>query len=1060
VTSVFISYSRRDKGFVQRLHDALSERDYEVWVDWEDIPPSSEWVEEIRTGVRSADGFIYVISPESVASEQCEAELDRAVEQRKRILPILHREPDGKPVPEAAASLNWVYLRDSDDFDAGLAQLVAAIETDLEHVRTHTRIGVEAARWEASNGDRSLLLRGSDLAAAEGWLVGAAGKEPGPTQLQREYLLASRQAATRRQRTVIGAVSIALVVAVVLAVVALVQRSTAIHERNVADARLYDGEAQQLASSQPVVGLQVAEAAVKLAPSTVTTDALRQSLEQSLERVRIFLNPDSASPVAGDAIWSPDGTRLLVTSPGPGPGQWARIYRPGASSPSVTLAGGAAPSGQGESGWDARGDRVILGGGRPAVYNALTGGLIMRIPGTATHAALNADGSIAVTVDINSVGHVFDVATGRELATFHPRFGGGVTCFALSPTGDAVAQCDSQGAVGGSSRYALDTWSTRTGKLIHSVPRSTFIDGVAFNSDGSQYAFSGGTTTNPKASLKAIGAPGTFVYDAHTGKLLASFNGGSSAIAFGPKGELAWADLGDDNAQLYNFNSGLRLTLSGASDVIGTISFSPDGDYVVVGAGGSDNSARVYYAIGGGQPLETLSGHSSEIREASFGDHDRWIATSSRDGTVREWVGPASTPTLRTAPQPGNADIFVQSLGFSATGEQIYEASANGQGRILDARNLRVLSRFAAPLDQGFAGAVESRDQRVVVALSGPYDAASHRLLSLTTAETYNAGSGRLIATMTPQTPGGLFNASIDRAGDKLVTLGFSGAADEWNPRTGRLLHHLPGTNIAAAAVFSQDGSQLAILHYPLLPKTVDLSTVFAPITIDIYNADTGALEHSIASDKLTPQVPGEKLYSPLNVAFSPDGNLLAVGGAADDVEIYNPHTGALVRTLGISGASVGDYANSLAFSPNGRLLAIGAATGATVWRIPATGGYFTAIPQPFVLVPAGSFPSINGNGFGMYVGFTEDSRYLVMSGDDAVAAWDLSSRLQLFRASPVAKGVMSSQSNEFVTAGGAGVSVYSCGICGGTNELLKVAKQETTAPLTPSDKLTYLSQG
>ncbi|MBV9465035.1 MAG: toll/interleukin-1 receptor domain-containing protein, partial [Solirubrobacterales bacterium] len=40
MTAVFISYSRRDQGFVKRLHDALKSRQYEVWVDWEDIPPS------------------------------------------------------------------------------------------------------------------------------------------------------------------------------------------------------------------------------------------------------------------------------------------------------------------------------------------------------------------------------------------------------------------------------------------------------------------------------------------------------------------------------------------------------------------------------------------------------------------------------------------------------------------------------------------------------------------------------------------------------------------------------------------------------------------------------------------------------------------------------------------------------------------------------------------------------------------------------------------------------------------------------------------------------------
>jgi hypothetical protein len=53
--AVFVSYSRTDKDFVHRLHDALGGRGYDVWVDWEDIPPSAEWFAEIRAGVAGAD---------------------------------------------------------------------------------------------------------------------------------------------------------------------------------------------------------------------------------------------------------------------------------------------------------------------------------------------------------------------------------------------------------------------------------------------------------------------------------------------------------------------------------------------------------------------------------------------------------------------------------------------------------------------------------------------------------------------------------------------------------------------------------------------------------------------------------------------------------------------------------------------------------------------------------------------------------------------------------------------------------------------------------------------
>lgn len=46
-TDVFVSYSRKDAAFVRKFHDALAAARREVWVDWEDIPPSAEWLREI-----------------------------------------------------------------------------------------------------------------------------------------------------------------------------------------------------------------------------------------------------------------------------------------------------------------------------------------------------------------------------------------------------------------------------------------------------------------------------------------------------------------------------------------------------------------------------------------------------------------------------------------------------------------------------------------------------------------------------------------------------------------------------------------------------------------------------------------------------------------------------------------------------------------------------------------------------------------------------------------------------------------------------------------------------
>ena len=44
---VFISYSRTDQAFVQRLHEDLEQPDNDVWVDWEDIPATTDWFDRI-----------------------------------------------------------------------------------------------------------------------------------------------------------------------------------------------------------------------------------------------------------------------------------------------------------------------------------------------------------------------------------------------------------------------------------------------------------------------------------------------------------------------------------------------------------------------------------------------------------------------------------------------------------------------------------------------------------------------------------------------------------------------------------------------------------------------------------------------------------------------------------------------------------------------------------------------------------------------------------------------------------------------------------------------------
>lgn len=108
--NLFISYSRQDQAFVRHLWQALTQADQKVWIDWHDIPPAEDWRQEIYQGIEAADNFVFIISPHSLRSEVCNEELEYAIRQGKRIIPLVREEvKDGVVHPELAR-LNWLFF--------------------------------------------------------------------------------------------------------------------------------------------------------------------------------------------------------------------------------------------------------------------------------------------------------------------------------------------------------------------------------------------------------------------------------------------------------------------------------------------------------------------------------------------------------------------------------------------------------------------------------------------------------------------------------------------------------------------------------------------------------------------------------------------------------------------------------------------------------------------------------------------------------------------------------------------------------------------------------------
>src|SRR6267378_181267 len=124
---LFISYSRKDKDFVRRLDEALKSRGREAWVDWEDIRPTEDFMQAIYGAIEGADSFIFVLTPDSIASIPCGREIAHAAAQNKRMVPIVAREVNSDTVPEALRKLNWILCRDSDDFEKATDTLISAL---------------------------------------------------------------------------------------------------------------------------------------------------------------------------------------------------------------------------------------------------------------------------------------------------------------------------------------------------------------------------------------------------------------------------------------------------------------------------------------------------------------------------------------------------------------------------------------------------------------------------------------------------------------------------------------------------------------------------------------------------------------------------------------------------------------------------------------------------------------------------------------------------------------------------------------------------------------------
>jgi TIR domain len=141
---VFISYSREDLDFADQLNLALDACGFECFIDRQGISGGEDWKRRLGNLISEADTVVFVLSPTSARSEICAWEVEEATRLNKRILPVNCQPLKGATPPPRLRDLNYIFFHTDGKtpglgFGSGLAKLIAALNTDFEWLREHTR---------------------------------------------------------------------------------------------------------------------------------------------------------------------------------------------------------------------------------------------------------------------------------------------------------------------------------------------------------------------------------------------------------------------------------------------------------------------------------------------------------------------------------------------------------------------------------------------------------------------------------------------------------------------------------------------------------------------------------------------------------------------------------------------------------------------------------------------------------------------------------------------------------------------------------------------------------